>query len=337
MINISGIDISNWQGEVDFSQVKNAGYSIAYIKATEGEHTPNATLDVNYASAKANGVKIGFYHFLHGNEDGKTQAQFMYNTIKDKSYECKIAIDVEVTDGASVDTLSQIVCDFADTITSLTGNNVVIYTYTDFLTNNLNNTINKYPIWIAEYGVSKPSVDNYIAWQYSESGTVAGVNSEVDLDFFTEDIFLNNLADKKQVAPALKSLMQTPVVIPQEKSVDFKVGEYVEIIADTYATGQIIPSWVKQTSYPIIQVDTSKVLLGNGLDSWVNNDGVVKVSEGFKVGQKVRVIADTYATGQEVPSWVKQCVYSIIQVDTGKCLLGNGLNSWVNNDGLIPA
>ena len=332
MININGIDISNWQGDVDFAQVKNAGYSIAYIKSTEGEHTLDSTLETNYTNAKANGVKIGFYHFLHGNEDGKTQAQFMYDTIKDKNYDCKIAIDVEVTDGASVDALSKIVCDFADTITSLTGNDIVLYTYTDFLKNNLNDTINKYPLWIAEYGVSKPNVDNYIAWQYSESGSVAGIGgTSVDLDFFTVDIFLNNSADKSQTST------KTSIVTPQPTTVKFKVGEYVKIIGDTYSTGQTIPSWVKQSSYPIIQVDNDKVLLGNDLDSWVNDDEVVKVSEGFVVGHKVKIIANNYSTGQTIPSWVKEGVYTIIQVGTGKCLLGSGLDSWVNDDGLIPA
>lgn len=332
MININGIDISNWQGDVDFTQVKNAGYSIAYIKSTEGEHTLDSTLETNYTNAKANGVKIGFYHFLHGNEDGKTQAQFMYDTIKDKNYDCKIAIDVEVTDGASVDALSKIVCDFADTITNLTGNDIVLYTYTDFLKNNLNDTINKYPLWIAEYGVSKPNVDNYIAWQYSESGSVAGIGgTSVDLDFFTVDIFLNNSADKSQTST------KTSIVTPQPTTVKFKVGEYVKIIGDTYSTGQTIPSWVKQSSYPIIQVDNDKVLLGNDLDSWVNDDEVVKVSEGFVVGQKVKIIANNYSTGQTIPSWVKEGVYTIIQVGTGKCLLGSGLDSWVNDDGLIPA
>lgn len=273
MININGIDISNWQGEVDFTQVKNVGYSIVYIKSTEGEHTLDSTLETNYANAKANGVKIGFYHFLHGNEDGKTQAQFMYDTIKDKTYDCKIAIDVEVTDGASVDTISQIVCDFADTITSLTGNDVVLYTYTDFLKNNLNNTINKYPLWIAEYGVSKPAIDNYIAWQYSETGSVAGISgASVDLDFFTEDIFLNNSADKTQ-SPT-KTSKPTPTIAPQPTPV-FKVGEYVKIIGNTYSTGETIPNWVKEGVYTIIQVGTGKCLLGSGLDSWVNDDGLI--------------------------------------------------------------
>lgn len=228
---INGIDVSNWQGEVDFSQVKNAGYEIVYIKATEGEHTPDAFFEVNYANAKANGMKIGVYHFLQGNESGVDQANFLYSRIKDKEIDCKIAIDVEVTNGANADTLSQIVCDFADTITSLTKMNVVLYTYTSFLTNNLNNTINKYPLWIAEYGVSNPSVNNYIGWQYSENGTVAGCpNGNTDLDYFTEDIFLSKVSSNL----VAHRTSQEPI--------NFKVGDKVKIIGNTYATGQSIPS-----------------------------------------------------------------------------------------------
>ena len=318
---INGIDVSNWQGEVDFSQVKNAGYEIVYIKATEGEHTPDAFFEVNYANAKANGMKIGVYHFLQGNESGVDQANFLYSRIKDKEIDCKIAIDVEVTNGANADTLSQIVCDFADTITSLTKMNVVLYTYTSFLTNNLNNTINKYPLWIAEYGVSNPSVNNYIGWQYSENGTVAGCpNGNTDLDYFTEDIFLSKVSSSSTLNPT------------------FRLGEEVIITGDYYATGQLIPSWVRQNTYPIIQIGEGKVLLGNGLDSWVNDSGVeIKKQYNFYMGQNVRIIANNYSTGQEIPAWVKQNVYPIIQIDTNKCLLGNGLDSWVNKDGLLPA
>ncbi len=326
---IKGIDVSNWQGNIDFSKVKNAGYEIAYIKATEGEHTLDKNFNTNYANAKASGINIGFYHFLHGNESGKTQAEWMYSNIKDKEFQCKIAIDVEVTDGANADTLSQIVCDFAETIKSLTGKEVVLYTYTSFLGANLNSSIDKYPLWIAEYGVSQPRISrNYVGWQYADNGQVDGCpNGNTDLDYFTEEIYTTSSKENVKVTAQLQT---------QPTNSSYHVGEEVTVVGNTYSTGQAIPSWVKEGSYPIIQVDSGKVLLGNGLDSWVNNDGVSPVSvKAFQVGENVKVVGSTYATGQAIPSWVQGQVYPIIQVDSGKVLLGGGLMSWLPNDGVV--
>ena len=118
-----------------------------------------------------------------------------------------------------------------------------------------------------------------------------------------------------------------------------KVGDTVKVIGENYATGQVIPTWVKNQSYPIIQVNdtNSEVLLGGGIDSWVYESDVKVV--GFEVGQKVRVIADNYATGQAIPAWVKSEEFTIIQIDSveKKALLGDGLDSWIYESGLILA
>ena len=319
-LSIKGIDISNWQGNVDFNKVKNAGYEIVYIKATEGQHTLDKNFNTNYANAKASGINIGFYHFLHGNENGKTQAEWMYSNIKDKEFQCKIAIDVEVTDGANADTLSQIVCDFAETIKSLTGKEVVLYTYTSFLGANLNSSIDKYPLWIAEYGVNKPNISrNYIGWQYADNGQVDGCpNGNTDLDYFTEEIYIANSM------PSISNQVVKPV---NKVGTNFALGESVRIIATNYSTGQIIPTWVKKSSYPIIQVGEGKCLLGNGLDSWIDNNGLETV-RAFSVGDKVKIIGSNYATGQAIPDWVKSNVYTIQQLTNTEALLQE-IESWV--------
>ena len=321
-LSIKGIDISNWQGNVDFNKVKNAGYEIVYIKATEGQHTLDKNFNTNYANAKASGINIGFYHFLHGNENGKTQAEWMYSNIKDKEFQCKIAIDVEVTDGVNADTLSQIVCDFAETIKELTGKDIVVYTYTSFLGTNLNSSINKYPLWIAEYGVSSPRVSiNYIGWQYADNGQVDGCpNGNTDLDSFSEEIYCS-----------------TPIKSKPIKQINshYYVGEKVKITGNVYATGQTIPAWVKIPSYPIIQVADNKVLLGDGLNSWVNNDGITPASN-FYIGEQVKIIGSNYATGESIPNWVKENTYTIEQITNNKALLKE-IESWVYLTDLVKS
>ena len=59
-----GIDVSDWQGYIDYAQVRNSGIEVVYIKASQGSNIKDPYFDINYENAKANGLKVGFYHFL---------------------------------------------------------------------------------------------------------------------------------------------------------------------------------------------------------------------------------------------------------------------------------
>jgi GH25 family lysozyme M1 (1,4-beta-N-acetylmuramidase) len=59
-----GIDVSDWQGYIDYNQVANNGIEVVYIKASQGSNIKDPYFDINYENAKANGLKVGFYHFL---------------------------------------------------------------------------------------------------------------------------------------------------------------------------------------------------------------------------------------------------------------------------------
>ena len=59
-----GMDVSDWQGYIDYSKVRDDGIEIVYIKASQGNNIKDPYFDINYENAKANGLKVGFYHFL---------------------------------------------------------------------------------------------------------------------------------------------------------------------------------------------------------------------------------------------------------------------------------
>lgn len=59
-----GIDVSDWQGYIDYAQVRESGIEVVYIKASQGSNIKDPYFDINYENAKANGLKVGFYHFL---------------------------------------------------------------------------------------------------------------------------------------------------------------------------------------------------------------------------------------------------------------------------------
>lgn len=185
---MKGIDISSYQGNINFIQVKASGVEVVYIKATEGVNYTDSTLRIFYNNAKAAGLKIGFYHFLNSN-DSISQAEHFLSAINGLESDCKYVIDVEVTLDQSVDKVSTNVRKFADYLISK-GKEACIYTGLYFYNNNLNNTVKNLPLWVASYSTSKPNVAS-IGWQYSETGSVNGISGNVDLDTFDNGILIN--------------------------------------------------------------------------------------------------------------------------------------------------
>ena len=59
-----GVDVSDWQGYIDYGQVRASGIEVVYIKASQGSSIKDPYFDINYENAEANGLKVGFYHFL---------------------------------------------------------------------------------------------------------------------------------------------------------------------------------------------------------------------------------------------------------------------------------
>ncbi|MDP4089554.1 MAG: GH25 family lysozyme [Bacillota bacterium] len=194
--NLEGIDVSHYDGTIDYSRVKGSGIQVVYIKATEGTGFSDPYLSQNYENAKANGLKVGFYHYFRPNNDAnaRQQAQFFVNNIKGMEYDCRLALDLENAQSLDKDTLSNLAKVFLDEVKSLTGSDVVVYTYTYFAKTNITPVLREYPLWIAHYGVSTPGSnpiwDNWIGFQYSDTGSVDGVSGKVDMDEFTGDILL---------------------------------------------------------------------------------------------------------------------------------------------------
>jgi len=185
-----GIDISHYNGDINFAKVKAAGIQLVYIKATEGTTYVDNYLGINYTGAKNAGLKTGFYHFLVGTSSPETQAQNFYNNIKDKQSDLKPVLDVETAGFNVMDYAIR----FANEFKRLSNMDVCIYTYSDFI-NNLDSRLTKYTLWEANYYRSFDNLPSNNIWnsragfQYTDKGIVNGINGNVDLDEFTQDIF----------------------------------------------------------------------------------------------------------------------------------------------------
>lgn len=163
-----GIDVSNWQGYIDYSRVKAAGIEIVYIKASQGTNITDSFFKVNYNNAKANGLKIGLYHFLlaRNEQEAVQEAEYFSSVISSTSPDCKLAMDFENFGNLTREEINRISAVFLEKVKELTGKEVIIYSDAS----NARDIFGKelpaqYPLWIAEYGVSSPSDNvNWSSW-----------------------------------------------------------------------------------------------------------------------------------------------------------------------------
>lgn len=196
-----GIDVSSWQGDIDFEQVKNDGISIVYIKSSEGFTLVDPYFERNYTNAKNAGLNIGFYHYVTARtvDEALQQANFFVSTISGKSADCKLAMDFESFGNLSTDSINQIALAFIKEVQRLSGKDVIVYSDAYNASNTFDSNLANYPLWVAQYEVSEPSVSanwNFWAgWQYTDQGNVSGISVYVDRNKFTEDVFLDDRSD----------------------------------------------------------------------------------------------------------------------------------------------
>ena len=193
-----GIDISEFQGEIDFEEVRRSGIEAVYIRVGAGEYTDEYFAE-NYERAKAAGLKIGFYHYVTARsvEEGRRQARFFASLAAGREPDMRLAMDFEYFGSLSVSQINAISEAYLDELTALTRREAVIYS-------DLSNTRNifsralaeKYPLWAAQYGADEPSANGkwreWVGFQYTDEGRVGGIYGNVDRNIFTEGIFLSD-------------------------------------------------------------------------------------------------------------------------------------------------
>ena len=203
-LNYEGIDVSDWQGYIDYSQVKNSGIDVVYIKASQGNSIKDPYFEINYENAKANNLKIGFYHFLTATtvEEADQQATFFASVISGKQADCKLAMDYEQFDGIDTQLINQIAMAFMQKVEELTKKQVIIYSDLYNSESTFNSELaSQGELWLAYYGDYRnlenvnSSWNTFIGVQYTDQGNVAGINGNVDRDLFAEEIFLDDSSE----------------------------------------------------------------------------------------------------------------------------------------------
>lgn len=193
-----GIDISEFQGEIDFEEVRRSGIEAVYIRVGAGEYTDEYFAE-NYERAKAAGLKIGFYHYVTARsvDEGRRQARFFASLAAGREPDMRFAMDFEYFGSLSVSQINAISEAYLDELTALTKREVVIYSDLSNARNIFSRALaEKYPLWAAQYGADEPSANGkwreWVGFQYTDEGRVGGIYGNVDRNIFTEGIFLSD-------------------------------------------------------------------------------------------------------------------------------------------------
>lgn len=211
-----GVDVSNHQEDIDWEAVANAGMEVAIIKSSEGPDYTDPNFEVNYEGAKAAGLKIGFYHFLTATsvEQAREEANFFASIISGKEIDVKPVMDFEQFDGLSADAINDIALAFAEEVESKTGYPVMIYSNADHATNVFSESLTKYSLWLAQYDGNEPTEeviwDTWAGWQYTDTGSVEGINGDVDLNSFNDGILVENKSSEEEPAEEPAQQPTTP-------------------------------------------------------------------------------------------------------------------------------
>ncbi|AGK98020.1 GH25 family lysozyme [Clostridium pasteurianum] len=190
---MKGIDIYSGTIITDWNAVKTDGVEAVYVKATEGINYINPLMDSQYREAKGRGLKVGFYHFAGRNIPAQEYQHFI-NTISKYQQDLKPVLGYEVANPDM--SFVTVFMALNPGLLSYAAHNVADQS-----------GLPKNKIWIAEPGATPADTKGYAGIQHSWTGRVAGMQGDVDVDLFSNDV----LIDSNNVVLTASSAPQQPV------------------------------------------------------------------------------------------------------------------------------
>ena len=214
-----GIDVSEFQGKIDWEKVKNDGIEFAILRCGYGMDFSNQD-DVEY-ERNANecerlGIPYGVYLMSYANtvEKARSEAKHVLRLIEGRKISLGVWHDIEDngTSGAiNKETLTNIINTFCNTIKNA-GYKVGVYANLNWLENKIERIIrDNYDIWVAQYYSKCEYEGKYIMWQHTSSGKVNGISTNVDMNILYEDLPVINNNDnnsKTNNSEIVKSLQR---------------------------------------------------------------------------------------------------------------------------------
>jgi lysozyme len=184
---VTGIDVSNHTGKIDFDLIKAQGVDFVYIKATEGGNFVDKSFERNFRNAKKANIPVGVYHFFKFNKSGKEQASNFLKHIEGKRFDLSLVLDVEEWGNPSNTNRKDVIREignFIDEVERKTQKKVMIYTNESGYRTYIKDNFYKKSIWICSFS-KNPKIDaKWILWQYSHIGKLKGAEGWIDFNTF---------------------------------------------------------------------------------------------------------------------------------------------------------
>ncbi|MBX3566946.1 MAG: glycoside hydrolase family 25 protein [Rhizobiaceae bacterium] len=190
---VHGVDVSRWQGEIDWVKLRSQGANFVYIKATDGGDHLDPMFRRNWREADAAGLRRGAYHFFYWCRTAGEQADWFIRNVPRVEGALPPVIDVEYNGESkckrrlSPTKIREKMQVFMDRLEAHYGQRPVIYTAPDFYRDNLKGAFLDYPFWLRAVAQHPSKVypgRKWVFWQYSGSGLSHGVTGKIDLNVF---------------------------------------------------------------------------------------------------------------------------------------------------------
>ncbi|MGB9178037.1 MAG: GH25 family lysozyme [Pyrinomonadaceae bacterium] len=190
--NPVGIDVSKYQGNVNWTNVAAAGVSFAFARVSDGANSKDAFFAQNWAGMKNAGIIRGAYQFFRANQDPVAQANLMVAAVGQLGPgDLAPVIDIETGNGVNAGGIVAAVSKWQQVVESALGRQIIVYTARGFWQGNVGNSTQfaDRPLWVANYtNAPAPSIPSawsvWTFWQYTQNGTVNGINGQVDRNRF---------------------------------------------------------------------------------------------------------------------------------------------------------
>lgn len=190
---VHGVDVSRWQGDIDWQTLRTQGANFVYIKATDGGDHLDPMFKTNWRGAREAGLKHGAYHFFYWCRTGAEQADWFIRNVPKEAGALPPVIDVEWNGESSCKQrvsrarVLEKMQAFMDKLERHYGQRPIIYTAPDFYRDNLRGEFLNYHFWlraVAEHPMKVYPGRKWLFWQYSGSGLSQGVEGRIDLNAF---------------------------------------------------------------------------------------------------------------------------------------------------------
>ena len=193
--NLQGVTVRESDGVIEFDRVREAAFSIVYLRATSGDDYVDCRLETNAIAAANAGLDVGYYHYLTARTpaEAREQAEFFLRTIAGRPTPLRTAVQFDRFRGLDVATINSIAEAWLSTVESRTGTAPMLRISAESANLVFDRSLaQNYPLWVLEANVSTPSVNDgkwagWTGWQYADYGDVEG-DMELPLSVFTGNV-----------------------------------------------------------------------------------------------------------------------------------------------------